>query len=294
MRKLTGWMFLAAFVSGVLIVNVASADMSEQSELTKRHQFDMGTEFSHMTYHESEGGVTTKGMAYGLFGVYNYRSPQEFFASNLVNVYHVDVHVNYSAVDQTAQWVASGINDYIVEPRIWFGKDLMLNSNARVTPYVGVGYRYLTDQMGGHSSANGQDTFDRRQQYLYLPLGTEIAFIPAAGWEMRINGEYDYLIRGWHTSTYSQIPTPDATLKFPDITNKQMNGFGLRGSVDLIKRGDRVNFTLSPYVRYWNVRHSNTVSASNTVPSVGTATIVDSFVPNNTSTEIGARLGVQF
>lgn len=250
---------------------------SDRSELTKQQQFEFGTEVSHIRYSEKNGGVNTKGMAYGIFGVYNHRLPVDNLAASIINVLHVDVHFNYNLVDHTGQWVADNVNDYIVEPRVWIGKDIIAIENFRVTPYTGVGYRYVFDDIGGKSSVNGLGTFDSRSQFLYIPMGAELAMLPATGWEVRLAGEYDYFVRGWVTYKYSQ-----AEGFGPDITNHQKKGYGMRGSVDIIKKGENVNLSVAPYVRYWKVKESDIQGD------------IESFVPENKSTEIGARLGVQF
>jgi hypothetical protein len=262
-----------------------SKELVMGSSLIKKHQFEMGTEISHSTFRQS--GAKEKGMSYGIFGVYNYRTSIESVASQIVDVYHFDFHFNYKLADFSGAGTVNNIDNYIVEPRIWFGKDFILNSGSRVTPYVGVGYRYWLDQLGGNPSI-GDNAYDRRSQYLYIPVGFEVAVLPADGWELRLNGEYDFLVHGWHTSYISQVPTGVEGVTYPDLKNDQTEGYGLRGSVDLIKRGDKVNFMLSPYVRYWNIKDTDVKTVSNDDVTIW------GYEPANTSTEIGARLGVQF
>ena len=255
--------------------------------LIKTHQFEMGTEISHITYREPGEGVKEKGMTYGIFGVYNYRPAIEHIAAWLVDVYHIDFHLNYSLMNYSGSGTVNDINDYMIEPRIWFGKDLVLNSTSRVTPYVGVGYRYLLDQLGGNVSTIGANGYDRRSQYLYIPVGAEMAFIPTEGWEVRLNGEYDFFVHGWHMSYLSQVPTEVLGTSYPNLKNDQSKGYGLRGSMDLIKKGNGFNIIFSPYVRYWNIKQSKIQTAANDFGEVV------GMEPANNSTEIGARLGVQ-
>ena len=120
-----------------------------------------------------------------------------------------------------------------------------------------------------------------------LPVGVEMA-LPANDWEVRLNGECDIFIHGWQTSYYGQVPTGSPGVVYPNLTNHQTRGFGLRGGVSLIKKTGGLNFLISPYIRYWNIKESQTNIASN---EFGTLT---GYEPANTSTEIGARLGVQF
>lgn len=253
-----------------------------------RHQFEVGTQISRIAYREPGAGMSSKGMAYGLFGVYNYRMPGEYLAARILNVYHLDLNFDFGQMEYTGSGRVDNIVDVIIEPRIWVGKDFVFAQDSRCTPYVGLGYRYLMDNFGGKITSTGHYGYDRRSQYLYIPAGIEWTLVPAYGWELKLNGEYDLFLHGWQTSYIHQVPTGTPGETYPDLDNDQTRGYGLRGSVDLIKKGDKMNYVVSPYVRYWNIRQSRVQTASN---QFGT---IEGYEPANTSLAIGARLGVQF
>ena len=72
------------------------------------------------------------------------------------------------------------------------------------------------------------------------------------------------------------------------MSNAQKKGYGIRGSLKFIKEGDPVNFLIEPYARYWHIKDSKGTRAENDF------FIVTGLEPENTSIEIGTRLGVQF
>ncbi|MBF0503815.1 MAG: hypothetical protein HQL14_01815 [Candidatus Omnitrophica bacterium] len=274
--------------TNALIASYRTTTSYSNPNLSKEHQLDAGTEVSYFKYRESRQNISENGMAYGVYGIYNFRMPPEHPLADFINVYHIDTHVDYLRADYKGSGEINGINDFLVEPRAWLGKDFAVTENSLLTPYAGVGYRYLGDRTGDRISSTGYAGYDRRSQYLYVPAGAQVSIIPTSGWEIGLNGEYDALIRGWQTSYYSQVPTGVPGIQYPNLTNIQNRGFGLRGSLDIIKKNDWINFLISPYIRYWNVKTSKTATASNQ------NAWVKGYEPANTSTEIGLKLGVEF
>ena len=67
-------------------------------ELTKKHSFEFGTEVSYVSYKEHSVGMTEKGPFFGLNGAYNFR-PENNPIAPIVNVFHLDTHINYGNVD---------------------------------------------------------------------------------------------------------------------------------------------------------------------------------------------------
>jgi hypothetical protein len=253
----------------------------ESAKAPQEQQVKVAAEFSHITYKEPDFDVTEKGPFLGLYGAYDFRP--ESLRYWPVNVFHLDGHFNFGLIKYTSPdgWIKN-VKDYMVEPRLWLGRDIPLVSLSTITPYGGIGYRFLYDHLGEASDVGG---YDRRSQYLYVPVGFELTTQMVEGWQLTFNPEYDILIHGWQTSYYSQ-----ADSDLPDLNNPQTKGYGLRGSIDMIKKMDRVNFMISPYVRYWHIKQSKTTTAINQSSGLGLV----GFEPENKSAEYGVRLGVQF
>lgn len=246
--------------------------------LTPVRDFKAGIELSYINYEEESLDVEEKGPFVGVYGSFNFRPDWDF---KPISVIHVDGHANYGMVDYSGSGEIDDISNYMMEPRVWVGHDLVMN-NTRVTPYAGVGYRFLYDDGGGTQSSTGAFGYDRRSQYLYIPVGVEIATHAVPGWELGLTGEYDFFILGRQKSYLSEFAG------FPDLDNKQDEGYGIRGSIDIVKKTDSIDFHISPYIRYWNIEQSDTVTAT------GSFFQVTGFEPQNESMEIGLRLGAQF
>ena len=75
---------------------------------------------------------------------------------------------------------------------------------------------------------------------------------------------------------------------FVNIQNAQNKGYGLRGSLKLTKKGGRFNIFLEPYVRFWSVQQSKPYYP------FGESFGLYYVEPNNSSLEIGGKLGIEF
>ena len=250
----------------------------EPLEFNKEHAFELSSEISYITYEEPDVDMKETGPFMGLYAAYTYR-PQE--AQTMpVNVLFVDAHLKYGYVKyESPDGVATGISDYMFEPRLRLGREIRLFSTTQFTPYAVFGFRFLYDDFG---SAGG-GAYDRRSQYFYMPFGAEWSFETGQDWRVALNGEYDLFLLGYQTSYFSQIREG-----VPNLKNRQTEGYGLRGSIKFIKEGIGKNYLFEPYVRYWHIQDSKVNTAT------GSQYYVIGYEPENTSMEIGVRLGVQF
>lgn len=264
------------------ITPVSSNDIYVEDSLAKKeHTFELGTEISHIEYKEPDV-ATEKGMFYGIYGQYEFRPQERNEITTFLDVFHADMHFNFGVVDYNGTGTIDNIDDYMVEPRLWVGKDIALGQ-TRLTPYFGFGYRWLYDSLGGNTSSVGALGYDRQSQYMYLPVGAQYEFSLIQGWHMALNAEYDIFLKGYQDSYLS-----DVSNAYPDIKNTQNKGYGIRGSIKITKTMERFNVVVEPYVRYWNIDDSNVATAT------GGLYTVSGLEPHNTSTEFGARLGVEF
>ena len=162
----------------------------------------------------------------------------------------------------------SGINNYIVEPRVWVGKDLNLNSSTDLTPYVGFGYRFYYEELKNkivddaivdgyllEAKSNNVQT-----QYFYVPLGATLSLHSDSGWRVEMNAEYDILAWGRISYFAPKITYDSINIDSPAYTNAFRQGYGIRGSLKLVKEGNLFDYFVEPYIRYWSIRSSNTVN----------------------------------
>jgi len=246
----------------------------------KENSFNIGMESEGIFYREPSLGVKEDGATLGVYGDYKYR-PQQL-ENSIINVFDLNGHVEYADMQYKGSGKIKNVPDVLGEPRFWIGKDLNLTESSTLTPYLGIGYRALFDHLDGKTSSTGAQGYDRLSQYLYAPVGFEISTQAVAGWELGFSSEYDIFIRGWQKSYLSTFTG------LPDVTNTQKRGYGVRGSINIIKKMDRFNIVISPYIRYWNVKQSDTVTAT------GSLFQVTGYEPANHSTEYGLQAGIQF
>ena len=104
------------------------------------------------------------------------------------------------------------------------------------------------------------------------------------GWSIGSDLEYDIFLHGFVTS-YMQ------TLGAIDANNTQTRGYGLRASIKLAKSWDRFNLFVEPYIRYWHIRVSQVETSVEFIINGVPYGLIE---PNNTSTEVGGRVGIEF
>jgi hypothetical protein len=172
----------------------------------------------------------------------------------------------------------NNIPDYVVETRIVAGKDLFWDG-ITFTPYSGFGFRHLCDDSSdqyGDFVYEGEtyplNGYKRKSYYYYLPLGVDIKKPLADSWQVGANAEYDYLFYGTQKSFIEgsgYVPT-----------NKQRQGYGLRGSFRLERLVATYGVSVEPYIRYWNIEDSEISDGG--------------MEPSNITREIGLKLGLTF
>jgi hypothetical protein len=169
-------------------------------------------------------------------------------------------------------YTMSDLKDYLFDLRILGGRDFTGN-NGILTPYWGLGYRWLHDD-----STSDPAGYKRYSNYLYLPLGLMgAAPIGNDGWSIGATGEFDILLLGLQTSDFG----------WDTIHNRQnpFSGYGLRGAISLAnKQSGKIGFKIEPFVRYWDIDESELEN-----------TTYGAFVePANTTTQYGIQLYVTF
>ncbi|UCB56492.1 MAG: outer membrane beta-barrel protein [Candidatus Omnitrophota bacterium] len=255
----------------------------------QEHNWDLGTEISHIKYEEPDI-MEEEGAMYGVVGSYTYHNKL---------MLRGEVKGSWGEVDYTS--VDSGdinnIDDYMVEARALGGYDFPVSETTILTPYIGFGYRYLNDDMSGTVSTTGNLGYERESNYYYSPIGIETITELDNDWFLGLTCEYDYFWQGKQKSHLS-----DARYYHPawgyytlnDVENDQEKGYGVRGSVKLLKKAEKVDLIIEPYIKYWNIKKSNEV-VSSTISENGLWIITSTgYEPKNNSTEIGGKIAIRF
>lgn len=189
-----------------------------------------------------------------------------------------DLRYAFGLVDYQGSGTSTREPDWYVEARGLFGKDWAFN-NVILSPYSGIGYRYLFNDARGITST-GYSGYRRESNYLYLPVGV-IHRSKLNNQARLVNTlEFDYLLAG---RQYSRLS--DTGLGYGDAKNEQNSGYGLKWSVIY----EKDNWTIGPYSHYWNIGRSVTERLIQNGSPVGVV-----WEPANNTVEFGLQFGKQF
>ncbi len=186
----------------------------------------------------------------------------------------------YGSNDYEGSGTKSGVDDFLWDVRLLGGADFVFDNaassgkNFSISPYLGLGYRNLFNDLRGKTST-GALGYRRDSQYLYLPVGVTPRFRVTNDARVSINMEYDQLLQGWQTTSIGDA-TPGAT----DLNNRQHGGYGLRGSVMYQK----AKWSAGPFFDYWNIDQS-TINCDN---------VQCGFEPHNQTIEYGVQAFYRF
>ena len=244
------------------------------AQASKNYTLEFGSEVSHIAYKEP-GVMEEKGTMYGMDAAFVYRD-NSF-------VLKADGRFSYGKVDYKNSGTLDNIDDYMLEFRGLWGRDFSVSETSIFTPYIGIGYRYLNDDLTGATST-GARGYERESNYYYSPIGIETSTQLTNGWSVGLTVEYDHFWKGVQRSHLS-----DTGLGLNDVENDQKKGYGCRGSVKFLKKDKNMDFVIEPFIRYWNIKKSEetAITYSGTIVGYG-------YEPKNNSTEIGCRLALIF
>lgn len=184
----------------------------------------------------------------------------------------------YAHYDSNRTGSADVPANWYVDIRALFGRNFGFE-NFMLTPYTGIGYRYLYNDLRGLSST-GAAGYRRESNYSYLPVGLEHKLDFSDQSRLVTNIEFDYLLAGKQISHLS-----DAGFLYSDVTNTQRSGYGARLSFMYQVK----NLSMGPYVNYWHIKDSDTTSFI----------VLNRFIftgkePKNYTVEAGLKLSVLF
>ncbi len=196
------------------------------------------------------------------------------------------VEFRYSSgqVDYENSGKIDDINDYTYELRLIGGYDYSIFSKSTLTPYFGIAYRYLNDDMGGEISSTGAAGYERESNYIYSPLGIEFTTPLGSSWSFGAVLEYNLFWWGKQISHLSDVDPG-----YNDLENYQKVGYGARGSIILEKKGRNIDLVIEPFIRYWDIKKSK----NDDIYYYG-AYWGYGWEPENNTTEIGVTLSCKF
>jgi len=226
----------------VAISTAASAQVTTPSNpLLTRPGWEVGGQIARYHYEEPNFAKLT-GPRVGAVGAYTFTSPNRVYN-------RIDLRASYGLLKYEGSGTLDDVPDWIVEARAVIGRDYLRGENIALSPYIGLGYRYLYNDLRGYSST-GAIGYRRYSNYVYVPLGLTARFRTGERWVVAPTVEYDVFLGG---RQYSQLT--DTGIGFSDASNRQHDGRGYRAYL-MLENG---RWAFGPWLHYWKIRDSDIV-----------------------------------
>lgn len=224
------------------------------------NSIEIGPSVSHISY-EEPGLMKESGMMYGIEGAYTFKDALYLRFNGRAAFGSVDYS---SPLDGTI----GDISDMLIETSGVIGHKIL-----GVYPYIGFGYRYLSDDMAGKQTTTGALGYLRESNYYYVPIGIHAEATNKNGLYFSVEPEIDGVVGGKQESHLGAIPG------FPNVRNYQPGGFGYKLTLSVGKKG-KMDISAGTFIHYWKIQESSADSG---------------FVePKNNSTEVGAQILIKF
>jgi outer membrane protein W len=236
----------------------------------------LGLTFSSYAYDEPSLNVKMTALNLGVEYLGTYAFQNDWFVLGQIDY-------NNGPAKYSGSGTASGIPQYYVNLKAAFGRDFAFDGFV-LSPYIGIGYRYLDQALGGVSTTTGAAGYDRRSTYNYLPIGVMHRFaVNDNKAKIETTLEYNYLISG---NQYSGLAAANPYLV--NQNNVQNSGYGINLTV-LYKQNQ---WGFGPYYKYWNIADSQTNFNRGVADGVRyTYTVKE---PANTTNEFGLKMTYSF
>ncbi|MFM9969234.1 MAG: outer membrane beta-barrel protein [Burkholderiales bacterium] len=237
----------AATVAALAYCLAALPALAQNANLVTKTANDLGVTVTGYKYDEP-GFATWKATKIGFEYSGTYAIGSEFPNRSEGWFLRGDVRYANGKTDYSSS-ISGNINnapDRYYEVRGLVGKDFYF-SDYTLSPYVGLGYRYLYNDIRGVSTT-GARGYRRESHYTSLPIGVIHKMNLANQSQLVSTVEFSKLIRGEQEAKLS-----DALPATPDVSLKQRSGYGLR--LGTMVRFD--NWSVGPTLMFWRIKESD-------------------------------------
>ncbi len=258
---------------------------AKQEDKNYKHLFYIGFSYAHYNYREPD---VMQDVDYNLYGVrwvrdvgdmwggsasYRLTWQNKAFIQPELSLLYGKNQYNWGQKKRIVSKTNHSIPSLIFEPRLTVGWNFPVHKSITISPYSGIGYRFKSDDSDDvKTSRTGRNLGHyRKSNYVYIPLGASAEYQSDKAWSITLKGEYDWIFRAWHV---------DRSMGDPTTTFKQPNGYGLKGEASVSYLYNKIIFSLTPYLNYWNIRNSKRTEWGRE--------------PYNITWETGLKLGVTF
>ena len=228
---------LLAAVSGI----APAQEIAPSNPLLTRRGWEVGGQIAKYHY-EEPGLMNLKGNRVGAVGAYTFTSPNRVYT-------RIDLRASYGSLKYEGSGTLDDVPDWISEARAVVGRDYLTGDSAALSPYIGLGYRFLYNDLRGYSST-GAVGYQRYSHYVYIPVGLTARFRTGERWVVAPTVEYDAFLGG---RQYSKLT--DTGIGYSDASNRQRDGRGYRAYL-MLESG---HWAFGPWLHYWKIKDSDIV-----------------------------------
>jgi hypothetical protein len=278
----------------VLLVGACSAITAEAASAQTRPGFEVNAELLDYSYRERLDGdivVRDDGGFVGIGATYVETIGGGVLLRARLNVAlgSVDYRGPAGGIDGFAAQDSriDDVSQSFGQLELHLAKDFALGG-ATLTPFVGIGSRYLEDESGGETTEDGLLGYDREVSFAYVPIGmsARLPLSSSRAATLVLSGQYNIVTHGTAESKFSRIDP-----SFPDVEVdlEGGSGFELSALVSLPLGSRSVSF--GPFVRRWSIDRSRSFVLAD---PEGGGDAIEFFEPTNDTTEFGLRAAFGF
>ena len=270
----------------LITFSVVSADPAKNQDFT--HEFMAGLESYKYHYGESRPNQSNimqyNGVMFGIGGSYELTYKDSVFIRPEARVaYGFTQYTSY----RNPKFPKASVPNLTFEPRLLVGGNLYVSKNFKLSPYVGLGYRYKSDDGSDAVCDKGGKLRKRLSQYWYIPVGSRLNYDFNDRWFIKLMAEYDWFISGRQFSYFTDGSYPSP------LVYKQTKGWGAKGELLVGHRFDKVSVAFGPYMNYWRVSKTKRVNSYKRDEWGGILKGTPR-EPDNVTKEIGVKLNFYF
>lgn len=263
---------LAGLLLPAIAVAQGVAPAATRSPIGTKLGWELGGQIADYKYEEPAPSVKISGMRWGAVGNYTFAYPNSEVFSRL----EMRISNGLLKYESAGSGTLNDVPDWIAEARFVWGTDFFPVERWGLSPYVGLGVRYLYNDLRGTSST-GAVGYRRESNYLYLPLGATARFSLGDRWVFAPTVEWDVFLTGRQRTQL----TDTGIAGLGNITNEQNSGRGYRAYFMF----ETSQWSIGPWLHYWKINDSDVVVIA---PGLGAQE------PKNTTREAGVEVRYRF
>jgi len=257
----------AAIWSGVVATCWAGWAAAQADPLATRKGLEMGVQVSTYEY-EEPALARLEGERLGLTAAYTFRNDTRLFS-------RIEGRFSWAELDYEGSGTKSDNPDQLYELRMLVGRDYPEGGKVWA-PYVGLGFRYLYNDIRGFTSTNAVG-YRRESRYWYVPLGLTVRIPMGGKWVFAPQLEFDAFASGSQTSYLTDTGIPGLN----DANNRQGHGEGGRGQLAF----ESPRWAFSVWFSYWHIKDSDVVPIGGGLGG---------YEPENSTEEYGVEVRYRF